>query len=87
MNPPSLNSVLTIWIVGDADAHRALPGTLKCLILDVGMKNKLSRGQEDYYLKEAATYSDDDNDAGQAAGRLYRKGKKLAHSRNSCDLP
>jgi hypothetical protein len=45
--------------------------------MDVGMKEKLSRGQGDRQFKETASASDDNDDgSGQQAGRRSRKGKE-----------
>jgi hypothetical protein len=47
--------------------------------VDIGTKDKLSRGQGDRQFKEAAGDSDDDDDGcGQAAGRFSGKGKERA---------
>jgi hypothetical protein len=47
--------------------------------VDIGTKDKLSRGQGDRQFKEAAGDSDDDDDGGeQAAGRRSHKGKECA---------
>ncbi|KAH8146315.1 uncharacterized protein LAJ45_09758 [Morchella importuna] len=79
MNLPSLNGFLPIWTGGDSDARRALASALQWLIADVGMKDRLSRGQGDRQFKEAAGDSDDDDDGGgQAARRRSRKGKEHA---------
>jgi hypothetical protein len=43
MNLPYLNGFLPIWTGGDFDAYRVLASALQWLIVDVGMKDKLSR--------------------------------------------
>ncbi|KAH0604576.1 uncharacterized protein H6S33_006953 [Morchella sextelata] len=79
MNLPSLNGFLPIWTGGDSDACRVLASALQWLIGDVGMKDKLSRGQGDRQFKEVAGDSDDDDNGGaQAAGSRSRKGKEHA---------
>ncbi|KAH8144326.1 uncharacterized protein LAJ45_11688 [Morchella importuna] len=59
--------------------RNSLKAEMQNLIADVGMKDRLSRGQGDRQFKEAAGDSDDDDDGGgQAAGRRSRKGKERA---------
>jgi hypothetical protein len=78
MNLPSLNGFLPIWIGGDSNARRALWSAVQWLIVDVGTKDKLSRGQGDRQFKEAIGDGDDDDSGVQAAGRCSRKGKECA---------
>ncbi|KAH0605689.1 uncharacterized protein H6S33_004911 [Morchella sextelata] len=76
---------MTLGLLNLSKVYTSIRNSLKAemqnwLIADVGMKDKLSRGQGDRQFKEATGDSDadDDDGGGQAAGRRSRKGKEHA---------